>query len=98
ISTSARMRIEGNPLERESRFILLAGSELSPHIAYEPAGRLRQIYADSISNLKVTKDIVLKSPTQPAQIVAGASRNGWVYWKDSAGNTLHDRFRASEDL
>lgn len=41
----------------------------------------------------LTEDMLFKSPSAAAAIMAGRSINGWTAWKDSAGNTLDQNLR-----
>lgn len=48
-------------------------------------------------HLVLTRDFTFSSPSAAGVILAGRSMNGWTSWRDAAGQTLHDHFRASRD-
>lgn len=43
------------------------------------------------------QDYLFPSPSAAAQVVLGASANGWVEWKDKTGSTLSDIHRDTDD-
>ncbi|MCW7541027.1 DUF4357 domain-containing protein [Aquabacterium sp. A7-Y] len=80
--------------------VVLQGStgrrESVPSLQGTPGGRRRDRLVES-GVLKVegdrvvlTKDHIFDSPSAAAAALAGRSINGWVEWKNAAGQTLHE--------
>ena len=47
--------------------------------------------------LRFAKDYLFKSPSSAASAVLGGSANGWITWKNSAGQTLSEAKRVARD-
>jgi len=48
--------------------------------------------------LRFTQDYLFRTPSGAACAVLGRSSNGWLEWKNSDGETLHDLRRAGQEL
>ena len=72
-----------------SRFVLLAGSKLSPKYDFRGSGWLNVRKNASISaNGILRKNIECDSPSMAAALVAGGARNGLTFWKNKERKML----------
>jgi hypothetical protein len=83
----------------ENGFIVLKGSKLAkdpvPSFAWKEK-RLKEIeeFATNQGNHYVLKiDRTFTSPSTAADFCIGSSNNGWIVWKDKAGQTLDEVYR-----
>ena len=91
---------EGRGLYTPEGFVLLKGStgrrEDAPSIQGTSLARWRgQLIASGVFRVEgervvATKDYVFASPSGAAGALLGRTANGWVEWKNAAGQTLHD--------
>lgn len=84
----------------EEGLVVLKGSEarvrITPNMAAGALGKRRQTLIDD-GTLKEEGDayvfqrnVLFKSPSGASDIVAGASTNGWIMWKNKDGKTLDE--------
>ena len=95
---------DGRGLYTADGFVLLKGSsgrrESVPSLAGTPEARFReQLIESGVFNVEgdrvvATKDHLFGSPSRAALAILGRSTNGWVEWKNAAGQTLHEVKRA----
>lgn len=84
-------------------FVVYAGSQLRPESEFAPSlkegtRKLRQKHADKIGvDYRLTTDLLLNSPSGAANFVGGASLNGFVTWRDSAGIPLSELERSASE-
>ena len=90
----------GRGLYTPEGFVLLKGStgrrEDAPSIQGTSLARWRgQLIASGVFRVEgervvATKDYVFASPSGAAGALLGRTANGWVEWKNAAGQTLHE--------
>lgn len=84
----------------EEGLVVLKGSEarirITPNMAAGALGKRRQALVED-GTLKedgdayvFQRDVLFKSPSGASDIVAGASTNGWIMWKNKDGKTLDE--------
>ena len=74
------------------QIVLTEGSAISSSFSCKTASLALARQAMSIENDVLQEDFACKSPSMAAVLVTGQNRNGWEYWKDSAGKPI-DQFR-----
>lgn len=78
--------------EKSGTFTVLKGSIVSDSISYSEKFRgaksIEKNRTGTVSNKKVTKDVVFTSPSTAANFVTGSSTNGLMAWKDHNGVPL----------
>ncbi len=84
-------------------FVVRAGSvaasemtkSTSPGVAKKREALIKSgVLVKAKDGVRFAKDFVFATPSGAADVVAGASCNGWVEWKYPDGRTLHDVHRA----
>ncbi len=76
----AQMEVEGDVCR------VLKGSVCSDCVTDEQARILQQ--SVHIENHVLMEDVVLTAPSSAARLVLGQSANGWITWKNSAGESI----------
>ncbi len=87
--------LKGTMEVKDGKFILKAGSTISPDIREErfaniEKARLEAVVEDGI----LRKDVVMDSPSACACFIIGAACNGWKHWKTADGRSI-DIYRRS---
>ncbi len=85
---------------QENGYLLLKGSQISRSFSNSCRNslkKLREKYSSSISDdFILIDDILFNSSSTAAEFVAGTSKNGKLYWKDSNGTLLKDLLEKGE--
>ncbi|MDA8119198.1 MAG: GIY-YIG nuclease family protein [Gammaproteobacteria bacterium] len=87
---------EGRGLYTSEGFVLLAGSSGPCESKSNGIARIRErLGQDGVlevaqDRIVVTKDHAFGSPSGAAAALLGRNANGWVEWKNAAGQTLHE--------
>ena len=94
----------GRGLYTPEGLVVLKGStgprEDAPSIRGTPLARRReQLITDGVFRVEgglvvVTEDYVFSTPSAAAEVLLGRKANGWTVWKDAAGRTLDEIWRA----
>lgn len=85
-------RVDGKAIVKDGVFTLLKGSTCAnAGKGYVPTARKN---AKIVNNI-LQEDMVCDNPTSAGWVVIGKSNNGWVEWKDTAGNVI-DVYRHKE--
>ena len=98
---------DGRGLYTPEGFVVLKGStgrrEDAPSIRDTSLARWReQLIASGVLRVEgervvVTKDYAFASPSGAAGALLGRTANGWIEWRNAAGQTLHDMKRVGHD-
>lgn len=100
-----RNNIKGMGTLTDEGFVVLKGSigagHIDPKYAMKIESKRNEIieagYAKITNDqLIFEKDCLFKTPSGASTLLLAMSSNGWVEWKDSTGNTLHDIERTTK--
>ena len=91
---------DGRGLYTSEGFVLLAGSSGPRESKSTGIARIRErlgqggVLEVTDDRIVITKDHAFGSPSGAATALLGRNANGWVEWKNAAGQTLHEAKRA----
>lgn len=95
-------KILAKGIKAANGFLVFKGSQASKDVVLSIGSSLKEVRKKLIENfilcqeenhLVFDRDYLFPSPSQAAGVVLGRQANGWIEWKNSAGQTLDSLFR-----